>query len=465
MATTKIWPVRDSLKRLVDYAGNPEKTEYRDLRQALHYAENGEKTVSEDERFCFVTGVGCNAKTAYEEMTAVKRRFGKTGGNVAYHGYESFLPGEVTPEQCHEIGVRLAKKLWGKNYQVLVATHLDKEHLHNHFLINSVSFVNGKKFNDDMRAYYRMREESDALCREYELSIVRNPKGKTPRSIYFAEKNGEPTKFNLMREAIDTALKISSNPQDFRQALRDMGYFLNDDPNRKYATLKRIGSEKAVRLFRLGEDYDFPRLGERLQENYYRFGSQLYGRYLRIEAQSFQPAREYPVRGSLTKTKKIGGFRGLYLHYCYLLGILPKNSQRCPLSPEMREECRKLEEFSRQVRLICREKFDTTADVQRFIDNKNGEMKTLSEARDKCYNRLRRCDDPETIAEIRKERDKLTAAISDCRKEIKTAQNIIDRSKAMHANMKAELAMQTEKRERMKAYQNKTRQSERSYER
>ena len=93
MATTKIWPVRDSLKRLVDYAGNPEKTEYRDLQQALHYAENGEKTVSEDERFCFVTGVNCNAETAYEEMMAVKRRFGKTGGNIAYHGYEIFVPG------------------------------------------------------------------------------------------------------------------------------------------------------------------------------------------------------------------------------------------------------------------------------------------------------------------------------------------------------------------------------------
>ena len=188
MATTKIWPVHDSLKRLVDYAGNPDKTEYQDLQQALHYAENGEKTVSADERFCFITGIGCNVKTAYEEMTAVKRRFGKIGGNVAYHGYESFLPGEVTPEQCHEIGVMLAKKLWGDHYQVLVATHLDKHHLHNHFLINSVSFVNGKKFNDDKRCYYRMREASDALCREYDLSVVKNPKGKTPRSIYLPRK-------------------------------------------------------------------------------------------------------------------------------------------------------------------------------------------------------------------------------------------------------------------------------------
>lgn len=465
MATTKIWPVHDSLKRLVDYAGNSEKTKYRGLYQALHYAENKEKTVIKDELFYFVTGIGCNAQTAYEEMTAVKRLFGKTGGNVAYHGYQSFSPGEVTPEQCHSIGVRLAKKLWGKSYQVLVATHLDRDHLHNHFLINSVSFVTGKKFNDDMRAYYRMRESSDALCREYELSVIGNPKGKTPRRIYFAEKNGEPTKFNLMREAIDTALKISSNRQDFKQALHDMGYLLNDDSNRKYATMKQVGSEKAVRLFRLGEEYDLPNLIERLHENQYRFGLQLYGYHLRIKAQSFKMAKKYPVRGNIKTLRKIGGLRGLYLHYCYLLGILPKNSQRRPLSPVMREECRKLNEFSRQVRLICREKFNDTADVQRFIDSKNGEIKTLSEVRDKCYNRLRRCEDPAIIDKTKLERNKLTSAIVDCRKEIKTAKGVIDRSETMLANMKAELSMQIKNRELLKVNQNKTRKNERGYER
>ena len=125
MATTKIWPIHDNLKRVVNYAGNPEKTEWDDLKQTLHYAEKESKTSSTDEKFCFITGVNCNAKTAFKEMTSVKDCFGKTGGNVAYHGYQSFKPGEVTPEQCHELGVKLAQKLWGCRYQVLVATHLD----------------------------------------------------------------------------------------------------------------------------------------------------------------------------------------------------------------------------------------------------------------------------------------------------------------------------------------------------
>lgn len=465
MATTKIWPVRDSLKRLVNYAGNPEKTEYQDLQQVLHYTENGEKTVSEDERLYFVSGIGCEPKMAYEQMTAVKQHFGKTMGNVAYHGYQSFKPGEITPEQCHEIGVKLAKKLWGDRYQVLVATHLDKHHLHNHFLINSVSFVNGKKFNDDMRCYYRMREASDALCREYELSVIRNPKGKTPRSLYFAEKKGEPTKFNLMREAIDTALKITSNRQDFKQALRNMGYILNDDPNRKYATLRRTGSEKAVRLFRLGEEYDFPKISERLRESYIHYGSRLYNQYQRHAVSTIFPTKEYKFRGSLASAKKVGGLRGLYFHYCYLLGILPKGSGHRPLSPEMREDWRHLEEISRQTQMICREKLETVDDVQNFISSKTGEIQALTAERNKCYNRLRRCENPDAISEIKQERDGLTQQISACRREIKTAQGVIDRSEAMHENQKAELTMQAEKREREKVIQAKARQRERGYER
>ena len=125
MAVTKIWPVKESLARVVDYAQNPDKTIYSDLRAVLHYAANEEKTVEGEERAMFVTGVNCNRDTAFQEMQAVKERFGKTGGNVAYHAYQSFKPGEVTPELCHQLGVELAKRMWGDEYQVLVATHFN----------------------------------------------------------------------------------------------------------------------------------------------------------------------------------------------------------------------------------------------------------------------------------------------------------------------------------------------------
>ena len=166
MATTSIWRVKGWLGKVVIYAENPEKTAnpkfYADrelteqdgqqLSDVIRYAVNSEKTQetgSEDDAplHRFVSGINCSPATARDEMLAVKKRFGKENGTVAYHGYQSFAPGEATPELAHEIGLALAKKLWGEKYQVLVATHLDKaHHLHNHFVVNTVSFVDGIKY-------------------------------------------------------------------------------------------------------------------------------------------------------------------------------------------------------------------------------------------------------------------------------------------------------------------------------
>ena len=124
MGTTKIWAIKDSLSRVLDYAANPLKTIYSDLRNVLHYAGDEAKTGGV-EKACFVTGVNCSAVTAFDEMRSVQERFGKTTGNVAYHAYQSFKTDEVTPELCHQIGVELARKMWGDGYQVLVATHFN----------------------------------------------------------------------------------------------------------------------------------------------------------------------------------------------------------------------------------------------------------------------------------------------------------------------------------------------------
>lgn len=445
MAVTKIWPVKDSLARVVDYAQNPDKTVYSDLRAVLHYAANKEKTIEGEERAMFVTGVNCNRDTAFQEMQAVKERFGKTGGNVAYHAYQSFKPGEVTPELCHRLGVELAKRMWGDEYQVLVATHFNTGTYHNHFVVNSVGLWDGRKFNCGKRAYYQFRQLSDDLCKEYRLSTIKNPKGKTPRSIYFAEKNGEPTKYNLMREALDAALKVSVDGNDLRKALREQGYELDANPVHKCATLRRIGSKKAVRLYRLGEGYDLPALRERIEENRQRYAYDLgYQRYKPMPVQWSRP-RRLRLKDSFSTVKKIGGFRGLYLHYCYCLGILPKRSKHRPLSPELREECRRLDSISRQAQLICREKLDTTEDITDFISGKQAEVKELGAARQKCYNRLRRCDDGAEIAQIKAQRDRLTAAMTVCRKDIKTAENVLSRSNRLKENLKLEQEMQAQR--------------------
>ena len=174
MAVTKIWAIKDSLQRVLNYAANPDKTEYDALAQTLHYAENDAKTKL-NESAQLVTGIHCRADHAWEDMRAVQERFGKTDGVVALHAYQSFREGEVTPEQCHEIGVALARKVWGGRFQVLVATHMNTDNLHNHFVINSVSYVDGKKYEQRRSQYAEFRETSDKLCRKPSTKPVRMP--------------------------------------------------------------------------------------------------------------------------------------------------------------------------------------------------------------------------------------------------------------------------------------------------
>ena len=112
MAVTKIWAVTDSISRVIQYAANPEKTEFSDIKKALHYIGNQEKTVMENEKTIYVTGVNCTAETAFQEMISVQERFDKTTGNVAYHAYQSFKTGEVSPQLAHQLGVELARKMW-----------------------------------------------------------------------------------------------------------------------------------------------------------------------------------------------------------------------------------------------------------------------------------------------------------------------------------------------------------------
>ena len=145
MAVTKIWAIRGRLDHSLNYVMNTQKTEneafdpsvisysnsdLESLYDVMNYAMDDAKT--EDK--LFVSGIGCDPSTARSEMIETKERYGKTDGIIAFHMYQSFRPNETTPKIAHEIGVELAKRLWGDRYQVLVATHLDTaNHLHNHF--------------------------------------------------------------------------------------------------------------------------------------------------------------------------------------------------------------------------------------------------------------------------------------------------------------------------------------------
>ena len=439
MGITKIWAIKDSLSRVVGYAENAEKTEFSDMQQVLHYAQNDEKVTSGPEKTMYVTTLHCRRDHAYEDMQYVKRHFNKTGGNLAYHCVQSFKTGEVSPELCHRLGVELAKRMWGDRFQVLIATHFNTGTYHNHLVINSVSYKDGQKFNCDKRAFYRMREISDALCREHNLTVIEHPKGKTARSLYFAEKQGEPTRYNLMRQTIDECIGVSSDFDYFLKSLIRRGYVLDCAPNRKYPTIRAIGSKKPVRLYHLGEGYSVPEIQKRIHQQALKIRYPAYqADYHRYKALQRIPIRKQKMQGSFQNTKKITGFRALYLHYCYFLGLIPKKRKRAPLSPELREACRRTQQLSQQLILVHQAQLHTQADVEQFLDAIAQNIQQLQSQRTHCYNRLRRCNDEEKRAALLQERNQCTTAPLLLYQQRKIALRILDARDALRADLRAE---------------------------
>ncbi len=444
MATTSLWHIEGSLNDLIKYVENPDKTvevkdDPTDLSNLLLYVTRDDKTADKQ----YVTAINCLKEIALQQMIVTKKQFRKTDGYIAWHGYQSFLPGEVTPEQCHAIGVQFAKEMWGDRFQVIVTTHLDKDHLHNHFCINSVSFIDGKKYDYSRKEMQRLRETSDRICWEHDLSIIKNPSVRTPRAIYEAEKRGEPTKYNLMREAIDFAIEHSVDIKSFHQVMREQGYEVNLNRERKYWTIKRIGDKKATRMFRLGEDYAHNRIQERIDEhdrfenyhNYRSFMAEMQPKYIRPKPVNF--------RGSFQRTRKITGLKALYFRYCYLLGFLPKKKQHKPLSPELREAWRRIDRYSQNIRLICKQDFKTTDDVKQFIETNTEQIKTLEKERNRIRARMNRTDNPAEKEQYKSQRDDITTVLTAIRKDNKTAKHIIEDSPKIKENItKEERAMQ-----------------------
>lgn len=385
MATTAIWKVKGSLGRVVDYAANPDKTTFspediQGLRDVMDYMTQDYKT--EEQRY--VSGVNCASAIARDEMQMVKKQFGKEGGIVAFHGYQSFAPGEVTPEQAHAIGIELAERLWGDKFQVVVATHLDKEHIHNHFVLNSVSFVDGKKFNDCKATYALMRRTSDELCREHGLSVIEHPEqGRTMSyDAWGAEQKGKPTWYSQIRRDVDAAITRSFLFDHFIDNLKRQGYEVKLG---KYIAVRPPGKERFVRLKTLGDNYTEEAIRQRI------WAHEQTPLYHRPPA---PPKRRYVMRG---KPKKLTGFRALYYHYLYLLGKLgkPKSSPR--KSRYLMNEIIKLDRYMEQFQFLHQYRIDTESQLHTLEEDIQADLDALTTQRTDLYRQKRKGPDNETL--------------------------------------------------------------------
>jgi len=429
MATTAIWDVTDRLNRVIDYATNPEKTEnldfsspdFQGLRNVLEYTEQDAKT----EKQFYVTGINCDPVTACEQMSRTKLQFQKTDGILAFHGYQSFAPGEATPETAHAIGVKLAQELWGERFEVVVSTHLDKHHLHNHFVLNSVSFMDGKRYYDNNATYALMRQTSDRLCREYSLSVIENPqKGKSKHyAEWKAEQEGKPTWRGLIREDVDKAIAASMTFTQFIAALRKQGYEVKTGV--KYMAVRPPGKERFVRLKTLGDDYTEDTIKQRILQNHAP---------KRPEVLPEPKRKRYAVKGGFNtkKTRKLTGLRALYFHYLYKMGILPKHrasSKRTHFL--LREDIRYLDELIAQTKLLCTHHIENKEQLLTYQNGLEQEMAALSDARKSFYHRMRRCKDDLQATEYKQQISELSRKLSLIRKEVKLCTGILSRSEEM----------------------------------
>ena len=377
MAYDKIIPIRRRLDHCLAYAANEHKT---DLAAALHYIGNERKNAP-PHADRLRTGINCTVETAYAEMQATKRRWDKCGGILGYHIIHSYAPGEVTPQEAHAAGVEFARRLLGERYEAVIATHLDREHLHCHIVFNSVSLVDGSKYRSDFKSYFgTLRGTSNAVSRERGLSVIEPEHEGRHYAEWDAEKRGRPTVRGMVRADVDAALLRSRSFSDFLTRLRVQGYEVRTEG--KYLAVRPSGSSRYVRLKSLGEDYTEDAIRARLAVP-------------RAERQHLQPdkpprkVKRYRVHAPMPPRKRVKGFHALYLYYVYLLrGKTPKRS--CPVPFTIRQEAAKLRRYQRQFRFLRENRIETVQELSMLHDALQAQIDALTERRKGLYEWKRR---------------------------------------------------------------------------
>lgn len=403
---------------------NPEKTvsnnSMQDFFQTFSYVKNPQKTGNGE----YVSAINCLKEIALQQMILTKQQYQKADGYIAWHGYQSFRPGEVSPELCHEIGLKLAREMWGDKYQIIVTTHLDKEHLHNHFCFNSVSFLDGKKYNYSKSEQKRLRDVSDRLCREYGLSVIERPKKALSRVLYFDEKGGKPTRYNIYFEDLKEAINGSRTLEAMQKYLMHKGYEV--DFSGRHWKMKLPQYSYYTRL---------DTIDERLTPDFIRSRLGAYARYGNRQAKiTYSPYMPEEYKNAWEPKQKTTGILALYYYWCYQLGILPKGTDYKPTSPFMKEELRKMDEITAQLRYLVENNIVTISDLYADRNKNQSEMDRLIDYRRHLQNKIRRAL-PAEKERLRDEKQGVTEQIAEFRKRLKYSKGIEERSAKIDERM------------------------------
>ncbi len=239
MAVTKTHPIKSTLKAAIDYICNPAKTDGSLL----------------------ISAYACSAETADIEFAWTRQHAIDKGENLGRHLIQAFAPGEVTPEEAHQIGLELAKEILGGKYEFVLTTHIDRGHIHNHVIWNAVSFTDHRHYHSNKRSYYEIRRASDRLCKEHGLSVIvpGQEKGKSYVE-HQAVRNGTSYKAKL-KAAIDRLLPACADLENLLRRLQQEGYEIRRG---KYISCRASNQERFTRLKTLGVDYTEEALAARI---------------------------------------------------------------------------------------------------------------------------------------------------------------------------------------------------------
>lgn len=250
MAITKIHPIKSTLSLAIDYITSDDKTDDQIL----------------------ISSEGCSPATAHLQFINTREVNDTRGTVLARHLIQSFVPGEVSPEKAHEIGLALAKVVLNGEYEYVLSTHVDRNHIHNHIIFNNVNWKTGKCYQSNKRSYHRIRYKSDKLCKENNLVVIDEyyekykkkykTKGKSYKE-YQERKKGTSWKGRLQFD-IDRAIKKAKGWDDFLNLMKQYGYEIKYG---KHISFKKIdGQQRFTRAMRIGENYTEERLKERILE-------------------------------------------------------------------------------------------------------------------------------------------------------------------------------------------------------
>ena len=240
MAITKIHPIKSTLKKAIDYIVDPAKTDDKLL----------------------VSSFGCAVETADLEFEKTRLLAMQKGNNLAHHLIQAFEPGEVSYAQAHEIGRQLADEILGGKYEYVIATHINKEHCHNHIIFCAVDFAEHKKYISNRKSYAQIRRVSDRLCRENGLSVVTPGAERGKQYAEWDAQRKETSYKQKLKIAIDRLIPISKDLDDLLHRLEVEGYEIKRG---KYISFRAPGQARFTRAKTLGEAYTEEAIAERIK--------------------------------------------------------------------------------------------------------------------------------------------------------------------------------------------------------